>query len=542
MTEDVIEYDLLIVGAGPAGLSCAIHYANLCKRENKNVSVCILEKGANVGAHLLSGAAFDPIALNELLPDWPNRQLAINTPVTEDKFYFLSAKKAWPLPVPNPLQNKGNFIISLGQFCQTLAKEAENLGIEIYCGFTGSALLYNDKEEVIGIQTGDKGRDKNGEKTAQFQAGIKILAKQTLLAEGCRGYLSQQIIEKYALNKHKSPQIYGIGLKEIWEIPMQIHHPGKIIHSIGWPLKNEWGGSFLYYWGKNLLSLGIVIALDYQNPYLNPYLELQRFKHHPFIAPLLKNGRCLSYGSRALNEGGWQSLPELSFPGGMLIGDSAGFLNAARIKGTHTAMKSGMLAAEAAFEHFQKETTERKIAALDKKVETSWIATELKKARNIRPAFRAGLLPGLLYAAFDTYILRGYAPWTFSHGFDHKATKPANQCQPIHYPKPDGILSFDKMTALRLSNVFHRENQANHLKLIDPEKAIEINWRQYAGFEQYYCPAGVYEYIETESGYPKLQINASNCIHCKTCDIKDPTQNIRWTPPEGGDGPNYSNM
>ncbi|MCS5712424.1 4Fe-4S dicluster domain-containing protein [Candidatus Berkiella aquae] len=533
MTQESMEYDVVIVGAGPAGLACAIRYAQLCKDSNQQPKICLLEKGAEVGAHILSGAVFEPRALNELLPDWQQQGAPLHTQVTQDEFLWLSASKAFRLPTPPQMHNHGHYIISLGLLCRWLAKQAESLGVEIYPGFAASTLLYNQQGEVIGVSTNDVGRDKQGNPTSHFQAGMHLLAKKTVFAEGCRGSLTQQLIKRFDLAKNSQPQTYAIGIKEIWEIKSEKHRTGTVTHTVGWPLdQSTYGGSFLYHWGNNLLSIGLVIGLDYQNPYLNPYEEFQRFKHHPHIAPLLENAQCQSYGARALNEGGWQSIPQLTFPGGLLIGDAAGFMNVPKIKGSHTAMKSGMLAAQALFSNTDYE----------QQLKQSWIKNDLYPVRNIRPAFRMGLFAGLTYAAVDTYLLRGKAPWTLSHRADYTYLKPAKAYQPIIYPKPDGKISFDKMTSLARSNVFHEENQPVHLKLSDPTVPVKINWQQYAGPEARYCPAGVYEFIDDANGNKKLQINAQNCIHCKTCDIKDPTQNITWEAPEGGGGPNYSNM
>jgi len=528
-----MEYDVVIVGAGPAGLACAIRYAQLCREANKQPSICVLEKGAEVGSHILSGAVFEPRALNELLPDWQNLGAPPHTPVTHDEFLILGTQKAFKLPTPPQMQNHGNFIISLELLCRWLAKVAESLGVEIYPGFAASHVLYNEQNEVMGVATNDLGRDKQGNPKANFQAGMHLLAKHTVFAEGCRGSLTQRLIKHYHLAKNSQPQTYAIGIKEIWEISPSKHRRGTVTHTVGWPLDPKtYGGSFIYHWDNNLLSIGLVIGLDYQNPYLNPYEEFQRFKHHASIAPLLENGRCVSYGSRALNEGGWQSIPQLQFPGGLLIGCAAGFMNVPKIKGSHTAMKSGMLAAESLLSGNDYEQA----------LKNSWIKDDLYPVRNIRPGFRFGLLPGLINAGLETYVLRGKAPWTLSHKADYTYLKPAKDYQAIVYPKPDGLLSFDKMTSLSRSNVFHEENQPVHLVLKDPSVPVRINWQEYAGPEARYCPAGVYEFIDDEQGNKTLHINAQNCIHCKTCDIKDPTQNITWETPEGGGGPNYSNM
>ena len=536
MDRESMTYDVVIVGAGPAGLSTAIQYAKLCKEANKPISVCVLEKGSEVGAHILSGAALDPKALNELLPNWRELNPPVDTPITSDHFVLLTENRSFRFPTPRPMQNHGNFIISLGLLCRWLAQIAESMGVDIFPGSAASEVVHDEAGIVIGITTQDQGLDKNNQPKSNFQPGIHIFAKTTILAEGCRGSLSEQIIEQYELRTNKSPQTYGIGIKEIWEVPDNIHKPGKVMHTFGWPLDNNtYGGSFIYHWNKNLVSIGFVIGLDYKNPYLDPYKEFQRFKHHPKILPNIEGGKCIAYGARAINEGGWQSLPKLTFPGGMIVGDSAGFLNVPKIKGIHNAMKSGMLAAEtiinAASTHH----------AFEQKIKKSWIAKELFRVRNIRPAFRFGLWPGLMWSAIDTYILFGYAPWTFSNHADHTATLEAKNCKPIAYPKPDGIISFEKMSDVALTNVYHEENQPCHLKLKDPTIPVTVNLAKYAGLEQRYCPAGVYEFVG-EGDNIRLQINAPNCIHCKTCDIKDPMQNIVWTTPPGGQGPHYGKM
>lgn len=535
MTQATMNYDIVIVGAGPAGLSAAIRYAQLCKNSNKQISVCILEKGAEVGAQILSGAVFNPIALNELLPDWAQRGAPLNTAATQDEFLILTESRSLRLPTPPQMKNHGHYIISLGLLCKWLGKIAEDLGIEIYPGFPGTALLFDEHNKVIGVETGEMGKDKSGQHKATYQQGMKLYAKHLLLAEGCRGSLTQKIIAHYALDQNKNPQTYGLGLKEIWEIKAEKHIPGKVVHTINWPLDHRtYGGGFIYHWGNNLISIGFVVGLDYQNPYLDPYEIFQQFKQHPTIRSLLEGGRCISYGARALNEGGWQSLPKLTFPGGMLLGCAAGFLNVPQIKGSHNAMKSGMLAAEAIFEDAPEYYPE--------KINQSFIAKNLIAARNIRPAFKYGLWAGLAYAAVDTYLLQGKAPWTFSNHADYTCLKPAADYTPILYPKHDGVISFDKLTSVARTNVYHEENQPCHLILKDPSLALTVNWAIYAGPESRYCPAGVYEYLDSPEGHKQLQINAQNCIHCKTCDIKDPKQNITWAPPEGGGGPNYSEM
>jgi electron-transferring-flavoprotein dehydrogenase len=534
MSNEEMIYDLVIVGAGPAGLGCAIRLKQL----DSTLKVCILEKGAEVGSHILSGAIIEPRALNELFPDWQKRGAPLTTPVTADRFLFLTRSKAFPLPTPLQMHNKGNYVASLGALCQWLAKEAEALGVEIYPGFAGASCLFDETERVIGVQTGPQGLDRMGNPTPHFEPGVKIFGKMTLLAEGCRGSLTQEMIKKFKLDASSDPQTYGMGIKEIWEIDPAKSKPGQVIHTIGWPLDFQtYGGSFVYHLNSNQILIGFVIGLDYQNPYLNPFEEFQRFKTHPLIRPLLEGGRCLSYGARALNEGGYQSIPKLEFLGGSLIGCAAGFLNVPKIKGSHTALKSGMVAAEALFDHLVQGNP----YSYQHRLEKSWVYEELYKVRNIRPGFQKGLMAGLINAAFETYITRGRSPWTLRNHADYKQLKPADQCDPISYPKPDGKITFDRLTSLYLSNIHYDENQPNHLLLKDPEKAISINKKIYDFPEGRYCPAQVYELVEGDRGL-HLQINAQNCIHCKVCDIKDPTQNIVWTPPEGGSGPHYVNM
>lgn len=525
-----LEFDVLIIGAGPAGLACAIRYAQLCKESNKNLSICVLEKAAQIGGHTVSGAVIEPQAITELLPDWQNLNSPIQTKAKNDKFFFLTENNFFKLPTPKPMHNTGNYIVSLSEVVKWLGEQAENLGVEIYPGFAARQPILQDNK-LIGVITNDLGLNKLGEKTANYQLGMAILAKHTILAEGCRGSVSKEIIKKFKLESKKSVQTYGIGIKEVWEVEKSMHEPGEIWHTIGWPLDNAtYGGSFAYQFNDNLLSIGFVIGLDYKNPYLDPYQEFQRFKHHKLIKPLLKNGNCLQYGARAINEGGWQALPKLSFPGGMFIGCSAGFLNVPKIKGTHTAIKSGIIAAESIF-HTQD---------YQANIETSSIKSELYKVRNIRPSFKYGLIPGLVYSAIDNYIFQGHVPWTFKNHADHLCLKSAKNSKPIDYPKPDGVISFDKLTSVSRSNVYHSEDQPCHLQIINKKIPIEVNWNEFRGPEGRYCPAKVYEYLQNQDGEYYLQINAQNCIHCKTCDIKDFSQNINWVPPQGGEGPNYS--
>ena len=532
-------YDVVIVGAGPSGLAAAIRL----KQVKPDLSVCILEKGSEVGAHLLSGAVFEPRALDELIPDWKEKGAPLNTPAGDDKFYFLTEKKALRLPTPPQMHNKGNYIISLGVFARWLAEQAQNMGVEIYPGFAAAEILYDDNGAVRGVATGDMGIGKDGEKTAAYQPGIELHAKQTIFAEGCRGSLTKTLFEKFNLRQNCDPQTYGIGIKEVWEIPAEKHKQGLVVHTAGWPMDSKtYGGSWMYHLENNQVSIGFVIGLDYQNPHLSPFHEFQRFKTHPEIRKYLEGGRRISYGARALSEGGLQSIPELSFPGGVLVGDTAGFLNVPKIKGNHTAMKSGMLAAEAIAEMFDADPQGQTCKTYTDKFKQSWMYDELHRVRNIRPSFHKGFWAGFLYSAIDTVLLRGRAPWTFKNHADHTQLKKAKDAPKIDYPKPDGVLTFDRLSSVFISNTNHAEDQPCHLQLKDPGVPVRVNLAEYDAPEQRYCPAGVYEIVQDDAGDPRLQINAQNCVHCKTCDIKDPTQNINWVVPQGGGGPNYSNM
>ncbi len=533
---EVMEFDVAIVGAGPAGLAAAIRLRQLLPE----CSVCVLEKGAEVGAHIISGAAIETRALDELLPDWRERKAPIHIAATADKFYLLSEKSAFRLPTPRQMHNDGNYIVSLGQVCRWLGEQAEALGVQIFPGFPAVEAII-EEGHVKGVITGDFGRGRNGEEKPGFQSGVAIRAAYTLFAEGCRGSLSQQLMEAFQLRGKCDPQTYAIGIKEIWEVDATRHRRGEIVHSVGWPLGGRtYGGSFLYHADANQVYIGLITGLDYKNPYLDPFREFQRMKHHPLFSKVLEGGRRIAYGSRAINEGGLQSLPGLAFPGGALIGCAAGFLNVPKIKGSHLAMKSGMLAAEAVTAALPQGTP--LLEEYPTLFRQSWAWQELHSARNIRPAFRHGLWAGLAYSALDTYLLQNRAPWTLRHHTpDHATLTKAAHAKPLTYPAPDGTLSFDRMSSVYLSNTAHEEDQPVHLRLRDKTIPTAYNLPEYAAPEQRYCPAGVYEIIEKD-GRPALQINAQNCVHCKTCDIKDPCQNIQWAPPEGGGGPNYSGM
>ena len=532
-----LEFDILIVGAGPAGLSAATRIA----QEKHALSIAILEKGAYIGAHILSGAIIEPRALNELIPDWREQNPPFYVPIQKDTFYLLTEKKALRLPKPTVMKNLGNYIISLGQFCQWLGKRAKTLGVHIFPGFSAAQVLFNHRGAVIGVQTGDIGLNKEGQPSDHYQAGVNLYAKQTLFSEGCRGSLTENLIKHFKLRKNSDPQTYGIGIKELWKISSKKHKKGAVIHTIGWPLDSRtYGGSFIYHYTNNLLAIGLIIGLDYQNPYLDPFKELQRLKTHTLIRNLIDGGECICYGARALNEGGLQSIPRLTFPGGMLIGCSAGFVNVGKIKGIHTAMKSGILAAEAILQTENLESAQE-LKNYSTSLKHSWIYKELNRVRNLRPSFQKGLWSGLLYSAFDQFILHGKSLWTFHHKHDYSSLKSAKICCKIKYPKPDGKLTFDKLTQVYLTGTRHREDRPCHLLIKNQKIETDITIPIYSAPEQRYCPANVYEIIE-KGGKPSLHINASNCIHCKTCDIKDPSQNICWIVPDGGDGPNYVNF
>jgi electron-transferring-flavoprotein dehydrogenase len=531
-----MQYDVVIVGAGPSGLSCAIRI----KQVNPALSVCILEKGSEVGAHLLSGAVFDPRALNELIPDWKDKGAPVTVAATEDKFVFMTEKGTVKMPTPPQMNNHGNYIISLGLLGRWLAQQAEALGVEIYPGFAAAEILYDENGAVRGVATGDMGIGKNGEKTAAFQPGMELHARQTVFAEGCHGSLTKQLIRKFNLRDDATtPQTYGIGIKEIWEVKPENHKKGFTMHSIGWPLDTQtYGGSFVYHADNNQVYVGFVIGLDYKNPNLFPFGEMQRFKTHPEIAKMLEGGKRIAYGARAIVEGGLQSLPKLCFPGGILVGDTAGFLDVPKIKGNHTAMKSGMIAADELVKTLAEGGAE--CTAYEVAFRKSWIYQDLYKSRNIRPGFKWGLWAGLLNAGFQTY--GGWRlPFTLKHHADYDSLQKAKDAKAIEYPKPDNVLTFDRLTSVRLANAMHEEDQPSHLKLADPSIPVNENLPQYDEPAQRYCPAAVYEVVEAQ-GQKKFVINAQNCVHCKTCDIKDPAQNINWTVPQGGGGPNYSNM
>ncbi len=540
---EAMEFDVVIVGAGPAGLAAAIRLRQLADESGRDISVCVVEKASEVGAHTLSGAILDPRGLDELIPDWRALDTPVQTQVSEERLLFLGARSSFTWPhalLPPAMRNDGNYIISLGNLCRWLAGTAESMGAAVFPGFAATELL-TDGDRVSGVATGDMGLAADGSRGPAWQPGVELRGTFTLLAEGCRGSLGKQVIGQFGLDRDCEHQTYGLGLKELWQVAPERHQPGLVLHSAGWPLPGDtYGGSFLYHLEDRQVAVGFVVGLDYSNPHLSPFGEFQRFKTHPAIRPTFEGGKRIAYGARALNEGGPQSLPRLVFPGGALLGCDAGTLNVPRLKGTHTAIKSGMCAAEAVARALADGTGD--CAAYDTEFRASWAYRELVRGRNVRPGFRYGRFWGTVLAGIDQILLRGRAPWTLRHGKpDHASLEDAASARPITYPKPDGEITFDRLTNVAFSGTNHEEGQPCHLQLTDSDVPLSVNLARYDGPEQRYCPAGVYEFV-VEQGEQQLRINAPNCLHCKACDIKDPTQNITWVPPQGGEGPRYPNM
>ncbi len=542
-----MEYDVVVVGAGPAGLATAIRLKQLATESGQEISVCVLEKASEIGAHILSGAVMDTQALDELIPDWKEKGAPLDTPVTDDKFLFLTKTKAYSTPgwmLPACFKNHGNYVVRLGNVVKWMGEQAESLGVDVFPGFAAAEILYTDTGAVRGVATGDMGVARDGSHTPNYQPGMELHARYTIFAEGSRGQLGRQLIERFKLDADSDPQSYAIGIKEMWEVDPSQAKPGLVMHTSGWPLDSDtYGGSFLYHLSGNLVVVGLVVGLDYANPWLSPFDEFQRFKTHPEIRKTFEGAKRIAYGARSLTAGGLQSLPKLIFPGGAMVGCEAGFLNASRIKGSHSAIKSGSLAAQATFEALTSDRRHDELSSYPAAFNKSWLHEELNKSRNFKQWFKKGRTVGTLMTGIEQWLFKGKMPWTIGHSKpDHACLQPAAECARIDYPKPDGKLTFDRLSSVFISNTNHEENEPIHLTLKDDTIPVSVNLAKYAGPEARYCPAGVYEFVKTETGGDRLQINAQNCVHCKTCDIKDPTQNIVWVAPQGGEGPVYNGM